>query len=129
MTSLFSFSGKVFRHLGRGKELGYPTANIRVSDDTPEGIFICFATIENEKYPALVFVGRPLTFDEYDKKAEVYVLDFDKSIYEAHVFVEAIKKLRENIKFDSEEALIAQMQQDERDAREYFNTKFRENRE
>jgi riboflavin kinase/FMN adenylyltransferase len=74
------------------------------------------------KYPALIFVGRPLTFDEHDKKAEVYVLDFDKDIYEAEVLVEAVKKLRDNIKFESKEELIAQMEQDERDAREYFES-------
>ncbi|MBP9691634.1 riboflavin kinase [Candidatus Woesebacteria bacterium] len=121
MSSLFTFTGKVFRHLGRGKKLGYPTANIHVSEDTPEGIFVGFATVQERKYPALVFVGRPLTFNELDKKAEVYVLDFDQDIYEAEVHVAAVKKLRENIKFESKEDLIAQMEQDERDAREYFS--------
>ncbi len=121
MTSLFSFSGKVFRHLGRGKDLGYPTANIHIDPDTPEGIYVGYARITDKSYPALVFVGRPLTFGETDKKAEVYILDFDQDIYEMNVEVSAIKKLRENLKFDSQEALIAQMQQDEENARKYFN--------
>ncbi len=122
MTSLFSFSGTVFRHLGRGKELGYPTANIQIDQDTPEGIYVGYARISGRSYPALIFVGRPLTFGETDKKAEVYILDFDQDIYEMNVDVSVMKKLRENLKFDSQEALISQMQQDERDAREYFNT-------
>ena len=120
MTPLFSFSGKVFRHLGRGTDLGYPTANIHIDQETPEGIYVGYAVVTEKTYPALVFVGRPLTFGETDKKAEVYILDFDQNIYEMNVDVTVMKKLRENIKFDSEEALIAQMQQDERDAREYF---------
>ena len=120
MTPLFSFSGKVFRHLGRGTDLGYPTANIHIKPDTPEGIYVGYAMILSNSYPALVFVGRPLTFGETDKKAEVYILDFDQNIYEMNVDVSVLKKLRENMKFDSEEALVAQMQKDEHDAREYF---------
>ena len=121
MTPLFSFSGKVFRHTGRGKDLGYPTANIHIDPDTPEGIYVGYARITDNSYPALVFVGRPLTFGETDKKAEVYILDFDQNIYEINVDVSVLKKLRENIKFDSQEALIFQMQQDEKNARRYFN--------
>jgi len=118
---LFTFSGKVYRHLGRGKTLGFPTANIHIPDSTPKGIFIGFAKIEKVTYPALVFVGRPLTFDEDDLKAEVYILDFDRDIYEAEIHVEVVKKLRENIKFDSEDELIRQIEHDEKEAREYFS--------
>ena len=120
MITLFSFSGTVFRHLGRGKKLGYPTANIPIPPDTPEGIFVGYAHVESQLYPALVFVGRPLTFGEIDKKAEVYLLDFDRDIYEAKMTIDVIKKLRENIKFNSKEELIAQMKEDERTARAYF---------
>lgn len=120
MTPLFSFSGTVFRHLGRGTDLGYPTANIHIEPDTPEGIYVGYALISEKSYPALVFVGRPLTFGETDKKAEVYILDFDQNIYEMQVDVSVMKKLRDNMKFDSQEALVAQMQQDEKNAREYF---------
>ena len=120
MTPLFTFSGKVFRHLGRGTDLGYPTANIHIDPQTPEGIYVGYAAVSAKAYPALVFVGRPLTFGETDKKAEVYILDFDQDIYEMNVDVSVMKKLRENMKFDSEKELIAQMSQDEENARKYF---------
>ena len=103
---LFSFSGIVQHHLGRGKTLGYPTANIPVSDDAQEGIFI----------------GKPLTFGEHDKKAELFLLDFDEDIYGKELKISVFKKIRDNEKFESQDALVAQMKEDERQAREYFST-------
>lgn len=120
---LFSFSGTVQKHLRRGTELGYPTANIEVKPETPEGIFVGFVQIGEVQYPSLIFVGKALTFDEHDKKAEVFILDFDSDIYGKNLSVEVHKKLRENIKFDSKEDLVVQMKQDEKDAREYFANK------
>jgi len=118
---LFSFSGTVQKHLRRGTELGYPTANIEVKPKTPEGIFAGFAQIDKVRYPSLIFVGKALTFDEHDKKAEVFILDFDSDIYGKNLSVEVHKKLRDNKKFESQDALVAQMKEDERQAREYFS--------
>lgn len=120
---VFSFSGIVQKHLRRGTELGYPTANIEVSPNAPEGIFIGTAAIEEVQYPSLVFIGSPLTFDEHDKKAEIYILDFKRDIYGKEIHVLCIRKIRDNMKFESKEALIAQMHDDERQAREYFANK------
>ncbi len=121
MTPLFSFAGIVFRHLGRGRELGYPTANVKVLPNTPEGIFAGIARLGDESFHSLIFVGRPLTFDESDKKAEVHILDFDRDIYDQELKVESFVKLRENIKFESKEQLISQMGIDESQAREWFS--------
>jgi len=121
MMPQFSFSGIVFRHLGRGRELGYPTANVKVSSDTPEGIFAGIAKLGDEPFHALIFVGRPLTFDESDKKAEVHILDFDRDIYDQVLSVDSLFKLRDNVKFESKEELIKQMEIDEQQAREWFS--------
>ena len=117
---LFSFSGIVKKHLRRGTKLGYPTANIEVSPDAPEGIFIGTAEVEGVQHPSLIFIGSPLTFDEHDKKAEVYILDFERDIYGKELKIHCIQKIRDNMKFVSKDALIAQMHDDERRAREYF---------
>lgn len=119
---LFSFSGKIKQNIGRGKQLGFPTANMSIPDDFDEGIFIGEALYNKGVYPALVFVGSPITYNEYDKKAEVYLLDFDEDLYGMDLEIHVLKKLRENMKFKSEEELVAQMQEDERQAREYFST-------
>jgi len=120
---LFSFSGRVKKHLRRGTKLGYPTANIAVSPETPEGIFVGFSEIDNMQYPSLIFVGKALTFDENDKKAEIFILDFEKDLYGKNLIISVLKKLRDNKKFASKDALVAQMQRDEKQAREYFSVK------
>jgi riboflavin kinase/FMN adenylyltransferase len=118
--SLFSFSGIVKHNLGRGRKLGYPTANIDVSPTTPEGIFAATVMYQNNIYQSVLFIGPSVTFDETDKKAEVYILDFDKDIYNEHLSVNVLKKLRDNEKFTTVEALIAKMKIDEQNAREFF---------
>ena len=118
--SIIEFSGTVTKHKGRGKELGYPTANITVTESFPEGIFVGYSYVNTKALPSLIFIGAPLTFNEKDKKAEVYILDFSEDIYGKEIKVIVRKKLRDNKKFDSKEELIAQMEQDEREAREYF---------
>jgi riboflavin kinase / FMN adenylyltransferase len=107
--SFFSFSGIVQRNLGRGRELGYPTANISITQDISEGLYIGYATLDAIKYPSLIFIGPSRTFNETDKKAEIYILNFSKDIYGQHLIVDIIQKIRENIKFNSKEELIIQM--------------------
>lgn len=109
-----NFSGKVIRGSGRGKGLGFPTANLDIIPQTEEGIYVGWA---NQK-PALIFIGAAETFEEQQKKCEVYFLDnnFDGQ----EVSVELLKKIRDNKKFDSKLALIEQMKQDEQVAREFF---------
>jgi riboflavin kinase/FMN adenylyltransferase len=118
---LFSFSGTVQKHLGRGKTLGYPTANIPVSEDAQEGIFIGTVLHDATAFPALVFIGKPLTFDEHDKKAEIFLLDFDEDLYGKELTISVFKKIRDNKKFENQDALVAQMNEDERQAHEYFD--------
>lgn len=117
---LFSLSGTVHKHLGRGARLGYPTANIAVSPDSPEGIFIGYTTFNEVKYPALIFIGAPITFGETDKKAEIYILDLSQDLYGSFLAVDVFQKIRDNEKFNSKEELIAQLKKDEAQARAYF---------
>jgi len=119
---LFSFIGKVQKHRCRGRTLGYPTANVMVSQDTPEGIFVGYLILDKVKRPSLIFVGSPLTFGETDKRAEMYIFDFNDNIYGKEVTVEVLKKMRNNKKFDSPEKLIEQMKRDEKQGREFFST-------
>jgi riboflavin kinase/FMN adenylyltransferase len=112
------FSGVVKKNLGRGTELGFPTANMDAPKEIDEGIYVGQA---NEK-PALIFIGAAETFDETDRKAEVYILDFSGDLYGQILEIELLKKIRGNQKFDSKEELIAQMMQDEKQAREFFGS-------
>ncbi|OGK35581.1 hypothetical protein A3A93_02340 [Candidatus Roizmanbacteria bacterium RIFCSPLOWO2_01_FULL_38_12] len=117
---LFTFSGFVKKAKGRGKKLGFPTANIQIPLDLPEGIYVGYTQHKEKKHPSLIFIGSPITFKEFDKKAEIYILDYSNEIYDEFLEVEVLKKIRDNMKFDSKEALIEQMKKDEEEGREYF---------
>jgi riboflavin kinase/FMN adenylyltransferase len=111
------FFGIVKRNLGRGKKLGFPTANTDAPDNVADGLYLGLGN----KSPALIFIGPAETFGETDRKAEIYILDFAGELYGQEIEVEIIKKLRETIKFDTERALIEQMWLDEQAARRYFD--------
>jgi len=117
---LFTFAGFVKKDKGRGRKLGFPTANIAVTVGLPEGIFVGFTKYDKKKHPSLVFIGAPITFDETDKKAEIFILDYSKEIYDEFLEVEILKRLRDNIKFNSKEELVEQMKKDEQEARNFF---------
>ncbi|MFA9289355.1 MAG: riboflavin kinase, partial [Weeksellaceae bacterium] len=53
----FTIHGTVIKHLGRGRDLGYPTANFPVTPETPEGIFVGYTKLDNRNLPALIFIG------------------------------------------------------------------------
>lgn len=120
MESIKTLHGTVSPGHNRGKKLGFPTINFPLTEQIVEGLYLSFITISGKKYNALTFIGSAKTFGEKDVQAETYVLDFDDDVYGQTVTVSLIKKLRENIKFDSEEALITQMQEDKKQAEEFF---------
>lgn len=120
-TSLFRFSGIVKHNLGRGRTLGYPTANIDVPLDTEEGIFVALTEYNGTQYQSVLFIGPAVTFNETDKKAEIYILDFDQDIYGETLTIDVLHKLRNNEKFTTVENLIQKMKTDEQNTRDFFN--------
>ena len=117
---MHKFWGKVRKHNQRGRKLGFPTANINLAKNIPEGIFISKTKIGNTLYPSLSFIGTAKTFNEKSFHAETCILDFNKDIYGKWVSIKLIKKIRGNKKFNSSGALITQMKKDEEIARKYF---------
>jgi len=118
MKPLYIFSGKVKRGKKRGRDLGFPTANIPLLEKIPEGIYL--SLIQN--LPSLTFIGSAKTFGEEDYKAEVYILDFNENLYGKLLNVTLLKKIRDNQKFSSEKALIEAMEKDKEQAEEFFKT-------
>ena len=116
----YTIKGLVQKNLGRGTKLGYPTANLELKENIPDGIYAATAILNGVKKPSLAFVGAAETFGARDKKLEVYILDFSGDLYGQEITVDLIHKFRDNMKFNSEAELIAQMKEDEQAAREYF---------
>ena len=117
---MYTFSGKVAHGKKRGKLLNFPTANVPLSLFIPEGIYISETSLKLQSYPSLTFIGSAKTFNEETYQSETYILNFDQDIYGSEISVTLLEKLRDNQKFESEEALIKQMEKDKKNAESYF---------
>lgn len=123
MENLIILEGIVQKGKNRGRKFGFPTINFPINPTIHEGIYLSLIEIKGNSFNALTFIGSAKTFDENVYQAETYVLDFAEDVYGQLVKVTLIKKLRDNQKFDSEEALIKQMEEDKKQAEEYFKNK------
>lgn len=117
---MFKFWGKVKTHNKRGKKMGFPTANVSLHKNIPEGIYISRTKVNEKVYGSVTFIGAAKTFNEKRFHAESYILDFNQNIYGKWITIELIKKIRDNKKFDSAKELIKQMKEDEKQTRNYF---------
>ena len=110
----FMFGGPVVSGDRRGRELGYPTANL-VPDPayvTPgHGVYAAYATTaDGDTYPAAVNVGvRPTFVTGRGELVEAYLLDFDGDLYDSRLELAFLKRLRGEKRFDSVDALVEQM--------------------
>ncbi|MDO5735428.1 MAG: bifunctional riboflavin kinase/FAD synthetase [Propionibacteriaceae bacterium] len=103
----------------RGRELGYPTANLPVPDDMAvpaDGVYAGWLTAtDGIRLPAAISVGSNPTFDGVDRRVESYVLDrTDLELYGEEIVVEFIDRLRGQVRFEGVESLITQMHADVR---------------
>ena len=110
-------SGVVRRGDQRGRELGFPTANVPVDESyavPPDGVYAGWLVrADGERLPAAISVGTNPTFDGVERRVESYVLDrTDLDLYDELIRVEFVERLRGMVKYEGVDALIDQMHQD-----------------
>lgn len=119
-----SISGLVVKGSDRGKSLGFPTANIAYEADLlpAQGVYVVKVLLGKKKYPAIANIGTRPSFEKQISQLhlEVHILDFSKNIYGRHLEIEFLKKIRNEKKFPSPQALIRQIQKDASFARKYL---------
>lgn len=114
----FFFSGEVVHGDKLGRKLGYPTANLKIQNEEKiipgNGIYAVYAQSEEsaQKLKGMMSIGFRPTVDGKKRVVEVNLFDFDKEIYGQTVKVYVKKFLREEVKYDSLEALVKQIDQD-----------------
>ena len=116
----FFLSGTVVEGAKRGRQLGFPTANLATAPDIMlpgDGIYATWAVIDGKNHPAATSIGIRPTFGLTDRLVEVYVIDFDGDLYGQTVGVEFVKKLRNQETFSEINDLVQQVNQDVTDAR------------
>ena len=103
----------------RGRQLGYPTANIApmIGGALSHGIYATTIKVGGQVYPSVASYGRRPTFGDKPPLLEVHLFDFSGDIYGQDVEVAFHAYLRPEMKFDSSEALVAQMDRDSAEAR------------
>lgn len=110
----FAISGIVDEGEKRGRMLGFPTANIRTSwEMLPKiGVYATRAYFDGKRYDSITNVGRRPTFGKNDVGVETHIFDFAGNIYGKTIRVEFIERLRDEKRFESMEALSAEIKRD-----------------
>jgi riboflavin kinase / FMN adenylyltransferase len=117
----YSIRGIVVKGEGRGRGLGFPTANLRVANGDklipPQGIYAVRAVMRSGTYAGALHLGPRPTFKGSPPAIELHVLDFEADVYGEEVRVDFVSYLREILPFASVAALVDQMKEDVEAAR------------
>lgn len=116
----FFFEGMVVKGDQLGRQLGYPTANLEYTDKDKirigEGVYAVYVTVEGVWKKGMLSVGKRPTLNDTVEKVEVNIFDFDGDLYGKKLTVAVKKFLRPQEKYDTLEALKAQIDQDKIDS-------------
>lgn len=126
LTKPFLLTGMVVKGKQLGKSLGYPTANLQIKEDykiTPkEGVYVVKAEIDKTWYFGMMNIGHnPTINDGNHKSIETYFFDFEGNLYDQDLQIQLLKRIRDEKKFDSVEALKAAMKNDEIYSRKFIS--------
>ena len=111
----FSLQGPVIKGDGRGKILGFPTANIEVDSVQsllPEGVYATRVVIDGISYRSVTNIGKRPTFGDNERNVEIYVIDFQGDLYGKELKLDIVDLLRGEKKFDSPDDLKRQITED-----------------
>lgn len=116
----YTLSGKVVKGKQLGRTIGYPTANIEIPEDyklVPKiGVYAVSIQVQSELHYGMMNIGTRPTVDGKKLSIEVHIFNFEQTLYDSNVTIHMLKRLRDEQKFESLEALKKQLQQDKIDA-------------
>lgn len=119
----FTLSGLVIKGQGRGKMLGFPTANLHPFPHMmipPEGVYVVQVLLGKKTYPGVANIGFCPTFSQENFSIEIHLMDFSGDLYQKQLEVTFFRRIRDEIAFSSQKKLKEQVQLDMRFAREYL---------
>lgn len=113
----YGFSGTVVKGVGRGKKLGFPTANLITNQREKlipaDGVYFAKVNLSKTEYYGLLYIGVRKTFNESERVIELYLINFpDQNLYGREIKVSILERLRDELKFETVAALEKQMQAD-----------------
>ncbi|MGZ8537761.1 MAG: bifunctional riboflavin kinase/FAD synthetase [Flavisolibacter sp.] len=120
----FFFEGKIVKGDQLGREIGYPTANIKYSDpdkiELGDGVYAAFAQLNGRKLKGMLSIGNRPTLNNSDKRIEINIFDFDGDIYDQIIRVIVKKYLRPQEKYGSVEMMKDQLAKDKENSLKVF---------
>ncbi len=123
LNDYFMLTGIVVKGMGRGKNLGFPTANIRTVDDNKlipkNGVYIVASKIDSKTYYGMMNIGNNPTFKDKKKSIEIHFFDLNYSIYDKRITIKIIKRIRDEKQFKTPELLINQLKKDRKISLEF----------
>lgn len=122
----YQIRGKVIRGKNRGASLlGYPTANLRFTDELipKEGVYIVLVDIGGTIYQGLTNIGSNPTFRNKHLSIETHIFDLHAHIVNQRIKVDFLSRIRDEVTFAGSNELSAQITQDVKRAREFFQKK------
>lgn len=115
----YSLKGLIKKGNQLGRTIGFPTANIQSSDELkllPKiGVYAVWVQYKNDTYKGMMNIGTRPTVEGTNITAEVHLIDFDKDIYGEEIKVNFVKRIRDEIKFESLQALKEQIEIDKQE--------------
>lgn len=116
LSRAYSLRGEVTHGKKLGRKLGYPTANLKVREDAllPKlGVYYTNVKWRGKIYKGITSVGMNPTVNGKNITVETFILDFDHILYGEELIVYFVHRIRDELKFDSLDELILQLQKDE----------------
>jgi riboflavin kinase / FMN adenylyltransferase len=119
----YFLDGVVARGAGRGRQLGFPTANVATGNELvpPSDVYATTITIDGIVHPSVTNIGVRPTFGDVDRPVvEAHIFDVDRDLYDTTVRLSFVQRLRDERAFPDVDALRAQIEADCRSARRLF---------
>ena len=113
--SYYRMTGVVVDGDKRGRDIGFPTANLVPPDEKVipgDGVYAALAIVEGQVHKAAVNVGVRPTFGEGNRVVEAYLLDFEGDLYQKTMTLEFVRRLRDELRFDTVDELVARIRED-----------------
>ena len=111
----FFLSGKVVKGHSRGKELGFPTANLKIDEDKiipKNGVYLVKSKIDHQDIYGMMNIGYNPTFNNKSKKIETHFFNLNKNLYGKNIKIELLEYIREEKRFETVDDLIQRLKLD-----------------
>ena len=123
--SNFLLTGTIVKGKGLGKDLGFPTANLKIEETykliPKTGVYVVKALIDDEEFFGMMNIGYNPTVGGSEKTIETYFFNLDKNLYGKKLQIEMLKRIREEKKFSGVEELIKAMKEDQAFSENYIH--------